>query len=52
MIIEQNGSAEIGLSQRFLWMFPQPKFSKFNSLEAVNEIFTESIGKQVFRVRL
>ena len=44
-IIEQNGSAEIGLSQRFLWLFPQPLYCKFNSLEAVDNEFSTNLGK-------
>ena len=44
-LIEQSGSAEIGLSQRFMWLFPQPAYSRFHTLESVNEEFTESLGK-------
>ena len=40
MLIEQNESAEIGLSQRFLWLFPEPSFLRFKSLEE----FTDNIG--------
>ena len=47
VIIEQSGSAEIGLSQRFLWMFPQPTYSKFNNLEPINQTFTDKLGKSV-----
>ena len=46
-IIEQSGSAEIGLSQRILWMFPQPAYSKFKSLEAVDQSFTDRLGRQL-----
>ena len=44
VLIEQNGSAEIGLSQRILWLFPQPAYSRFCTLEAVNSDFTDSLG--------
>ena len=44
-LIEQSGSAEIGLSQRFLWLFPQPAYSHFHTLESVNQEFIESLGK-------
>ena len=43
-LIEQSGSAEIGLTQRFLWMFPRPAYSRFCTLEAVDTQFTENIG--------
>ena len=45
-LIEQSGSAEVGLSQRFLWIFPQPTYSHFETLKPVNEKFTENIGKE------
>ena len=44
-LIEQSGSAEIGLSQRFLWLFPKPAYSRFDTLESVDEKFIESLGK-------
>ncbi len=44
-LIEQSGSAEIGLSQRFLWLFPQPSYPRFHTLESVDEQFTDSLGK-------
>ena len=44
LLIEQSGSAEIGLSQRILWLFPQPSYSRFNTLEAVDSQFTDSLG--------
>lgn len=43
-MIEQQGSTEKGLAQRFMWMFPQPLFAKFSSLEPVDETFRESLG--------
>ena len=43
-VIEQPGSAETGLSQRFLWCFPKPSFARFETLEAVEETFSELLG--------
>ena len=43
-LIEMPGSAEKGLTQRFLWMFPKPVYGQFDSLEPVNNEFTENIG--------
>ena len=43
-MIEQPGSTEKGLAQRFLWLFPQPVFEDFSELEPINEIFTDKIG--------
>ena len=43
--IEQPGSIEKGLAQRFLWMFPQPVFAEFASLEPIDEKFTDLLGK-------
>lgn len=47
-MIEQQGSTEKGLAQRFMWMFPQPLFTKFSNLEPVDEKFMESLGTYVF----
>ena len=46
-LIEQSGSAEIGLSQRFLWLFPQPSYCRFNTLEGVDKQFSDSLGEYV-----
>ena len=46
-LIELQASVEKGLSPRFLWFFPQPTYAKFNTLESVNEEFTQSIGKKI-----
>ncbi len=35
------------LSQRFLWLFPKPVYSKFETLEPVDKEFTEKIGIQL-----
>ena len=43
-LIEQSRSAEIGLTQRFLWMFPRPTYSRFHTLEGVDKHFTETLG--------
>ena len=32
----------------FLWLFPQPDYSQFNTLEAVDAVFTDSVGKVNF----
>ena len=44
-LIEQSVSAEIGLTQRFLWTFPRPTYSRYHMLEEVDKDFTEKIGK-------
>ena len=43
-LIEQPGSIEKRLAQRFLWMLPQPVFAEFPSLELIDEKFTDSLG--------
>lgn len=47
-LIEQSGSAEIGLSQRFMWLFPQPSYARFETLEGVDSHFTSTLGKGLF----
>lgn len=47
-LIEIPSNIEKGLSTRFLWVIPKPRYSKFASLEPVNKDFTESLGKRVF----
>lgn len=44
-LIEQPGSAEIGLTQRFLWLFPKPSYARFNTLEAVDSNFTSNLSE-------
>ena len=44
-LIEQSDSAEIGLSQRFLWLFPQPTYARFHTLESVDTDFMDKLGK-------
>ena len=40
------GNAEKGLSQRFLWVCPEPKFLQYDSLGNVDQTFYEKIGKR------
>ena len=44
-LIEHPGNIETGLAQRFLWCFPKPSYARFGSLEAVDQDFTDLIGK-------
>ena len=44
VLIKQPGSAEIGLAQRILWLFPQPTYSRFDTLKAVDDQFTDNLG--------
>ena len=46
-LIELPGNAEKGLSQRFLWLFPRPVYSQFDSLEPIDKKFTGKIGKPI-----
>jgi hypothetical protein len=43
-LIEQSGSVETGLAQRFMWLFPKPSYAKFGTLEAVDQNFTAALG--------
>ena len=43
-LIELQQSVEKGLAQRFLWIMPKPTYSKFCSLESVDETFYEYLG--------
>ena len=45
-LIELPGNAEKGLSQRFLWLFPRPVYSSFDSLEPTDQLFTDKIGAE------
>ena len=42
---EGPGNAEKGLSQRFLWLFPEPVYAEFDNLEPIDTDFTDKIGK-------
>ena len=46
-IIDTPGHAEKGLQQRYLWLFPKPVFAPFETLEPVDAIFYDSLGKKV-----
>ena len=49
-LIELPSNAEKGLSQRFLWIFPQPKYADFETLEPVDCIFCDKLGKPHHRL--
>jgi len=51
-LIEQSTSAEVGLTQRFLWIFPRPTYSRFHTLQEVDEDFTRGIGKYIVHMAL
>ena len=40
----QSGSAEKGLSTRFLWVSPEPVFQSLDELGEVDEIFFDDYG--------
>lgn len=44
-VIELPASVDKGFAQRFLWIFPEPSFSDFDSLEPVDETFSSYIGE-------
>ena len=48
-LIELPASIEKGLTQRFLWIFPKPSFAKFDTLELIDETFSEYLG-DVYRL--
>ena len=43
-IIGQRCGAECGFGQRFLWIFTQPSFAKFDSLKPVPYDISKAIG--------
>ncbi len=49
-LIELPGNAEQGLSQRFLWLFPKPIYTDFDSLEPIKKEFTDKIGTLVLLI--
>ena len=51
-MIEQSTSAEVGLTQRFLWIFPRPTYSCFHTLQEVDEDFTRGIGEYTVHMAL
>jgi len=44
-MIEQPGSTEKGIAQRFLWLFPKPEFEVFSTLEPIDDDFTKYLSK-------
>jgi hypothetical protein len=42
-----SSSIEKGLTQCFLWLSPKPSYSKYSSLDMIDEDFTSYIGKFV-----
>jgi len=44
-LIEAPSNIEKGVCQRFLWVFPKPTPTKFDKLQAIDETFSNSIGK-------
>lgn len=44
-LIEMSANAEKGLSQRFLWFFPKPRYNRFEDLEPVDEDFLDGVGE-------
>ena len=44
-LIELPASVEKGLTQRFLWVFPKPSFSKIETLQLDEEKFSEYLGE-------
>ena len=44
-LIEMSASIEKGLTQRFLWLSPKPSYSKYSSLDIIDEDFTSYIGE-------
>lgn len=46
-LIELPASVEKGLTQRFLWIFPQPTFSKLEDLDHVNPEFHDFLGNYI-----
>ena len=46
-IIEQPTNADKGLSHRFMWLFPNPFYGKFNSLGTIQKEFQHNIGKKL-----
>lgn len=47
-LIELPANVEKGLTQRFLWIFPKPSFAKLDTLELVEERFSEYLGESLY----
>ena len=43
-LIEMPANVEKGFSSQFLWYFPKPCYSKFETLEPVESDFTKALG--------
>ena len=43
-VIELQGNADKGFSQRFLWCAPKPRMVRFSELQKVDMDFSASIG--------
>ena len=43
-LIEMSSNSEKGFSTRFLWIFPEPCYAKFDTLEMVKPEFKDSLG--------
>ena len=50
-MIELPASAEKGLTQRFLWIFPEPSFSKLEDLHYVDDDFNIFLGRHYYTVQ-
>ena len=46
-LIESPQAIEKGLVQRFLWLFPNPSYSDFASLQKANQNFVEYLGMSI-----
>ena len=44
-LIDIPSNSEKGLSHRFIWLFPNPLFRKFDTLGVVNQNFIEKLRK-------
>ena len=44
-LIEQSASVEKGLTQRFLWLIPEPSYSTFDTLEPADDDFVSHLSK-------
>lgn len=44
-LIELPSSVEKGLTQHFLWLSSKPSFSKFDTLEMIDEVFCTFLGE-------
>ena len=43
-LIKMPANSEKGLSHRFLWLFPNPLFEKFDKLGEIDQDFVKKIG--------